>query len=31
MAAVAILAYLVVRMSGATKKAESGENIELAP
>lgn len=28
---VALLAFLVVRMSGATKKAEGGENIGLAP
>lgn len=31
MAAVFVLAYLVVRMSGAPKKAEGEENIELAP
>lgn len=31
MAAVTVLAYLVVRMSGSTKKAEGVENIELVP
>jgi putative Ca2+/H+ antiporter (TMEM165/GDT1 family) len=31
MVALAFLAYLVMRMSGSTKKAEDGGNIELAP